>query len=274
MKKNENETRTENRIEQCFKKKYLFLIIVISLLFFFFKNKSYLLFMLSLILLMLYLLYISIPFLKATEDYEKKYKTNSDEIKISKEGSTIVISKEKSEKALIFYQGGFIENKAYIPFLYKCAKEGIIIFLVKMPLNFSFLNIHSAIKIVRRHKEIKHWFIGGHSLGGVAVVMHVFAYPSIYEGIILLGSYPSKDISNIKTRLLSISASNDGIIKKERARENRKYLPKETEEVIIKGGNHSQFGNYGFQKKDGKANISREEQQSIVVKSIISFIIN
>ena len=34
----------------------------------------------------------------------------------------------------------------------------------------------------------------------------------------------------------------------------------------MEGGNHSQFGNYGEQKGDGKATISAEEQQRQTVK--------
>ena len=42
--------------------------------------------------------------------------------------------------------------------------------------------------------------------------------------------------------------------------------------VIIDGGNHAQFGNYGEQKGDPPATISREDQQNIAVKEILDFI--
>jgi hypothetical protein len=38
--------------------------------------------------------------------------------------------------------------------------------------------------------------------------------------------------------------------------------------VRIEGGNHSQFGWYGFQPGDRWASISREEQQAVVVREL------
>ena len=42
--------------------------------------------------------------------------------------------------------------------------------------------------------------------------------------------------------------------------------------VVIKGGNHANFGNYGHQKGDAKATISRKKQQNQTVKAINNFI--
>ena len=54
---------------------------------------------------------------------------------------------------------------------------------------------------------------------------------------------------------------------------NRCYFRAHHENKIeISGGNHAYFGNYGEQKGDGKATITREEQQKIAVKEIMEFI--
>lgn len=42
--------------------------------------------------------------------------------------------------------------------------------------------------------------------------------------------------------------------------------------VVIEGGNHAQFGNYGEQKGDTPADISPQEQQSQTVDAIDEFI--
>ena len=42
--------------------------------------------------------------------------------------------------------------------------------------------------------------------------------------------------------------------------------------VVIEGGNHAQFGNYGKQKGDADATISREEQQNIAVEAVGKFL--
>ena len=44
--------------------------------------------------------------------------------------------------------------------------------------------------------------------------------------------------------------------------------------VIIEGGNHAQYGNYGEQSGDPKATISDVEQQKITVEAIVEFINN
>jgi len=42
--------------------------------------------------------------------------------------------------------------------------------------------------------------------------------------------------------------------------------------VVIKGGNHAQFGWYGPQPGDGVATISREEQQAQIVEATVAFL--
>jgi hypothetical protein len=42
-------------------------------------------------------------------------------------------------------------------------------------------------------------------------------------------------------------------------------LPDGTEFVVIEGGNHSQFGNYGLQPGDNPATITWQEQQAQAV---------
>jgi len=42
--------------------------------------------------------------------------------------------------------------------------------------------------------------------------------------------------------------------------------------VIIEGGNHSQFGDYGHQKNDGIATIERRKQIEITTNEICSLV--
>lgn len=272
-----NPSKNSQNFSECINKennfqKFIFLILSFPFLIWLIYMEKYFLFFVFLFITIINFVYQCIPKYKASEDYEKIYSNKSEGVKIFKEGSTIVLSPIKSEIGLIFYQGAFVENKAYIPMLYECAKEGIRVYIVKMPLNIGTLNMHCGIKIVNTHKEIKHWYLGGHSLGGVISCFHIMKYRNIYEGVILLGSYFTKDISSFKERFLLISASNDGVMSKEKFIKNRHFLPSNTKEIKIEGGNHSQFGNYGFQKGDNKATITREEQQNIIIKSILEFI--
>ena len=49
-------------------------------------------------------------------------------------------------------------------------------------------------------------------------------------------------------------------------------MPADYAEVCIEGGNHAQFGNYGEQKDDHAADISREEQQAQTLDAILDMI--
>ncbi len=48
-------------------------------------------------------------------------------------------------------------------------------------------------------------------------------------------------------------------------------FPKDFTEVVIEGGNHAQYGNYGEQSGDGKAATSSEEQQKQAADAVIKF---
>ena len=51
--------------------------------------------------------------------------------------------------------------------------------------------------------------------------------------------------------------------------ECKSNLPPDTVEYVIKGGNHSQFGSYGLQEGDNKADISAENQREQAVDAVI-----
>jgi hypothetical protein len=49
-------------------------------------------------------------------------------------------------------------------------------------------------------------------------------------------------------------------------------LPPDATIVVIEGGNHAQFGYYGIQTGDGKATISREDQQAQIVSATLDWL--
>ena len=50
------------------------------------------------------------------------------------------------------------------------------------------------------------------------------------------------------------------------------YLPEQTQNEVITGGNHAGFGSYGAQKKDGQARITNQEQQKIIGQLIVQWL--
>jgi hypothetical protein len=53
---------------------------------------------------------------------------------------------------------------------------------------------------------------------------------------------------------------------------SRALLPADTTWVVIEGGNHAQFGDYGSQPGDNPATISAADQQTQVVMATVVFL--
>ena len=68
--------------------------------------------------------------------------------------------------------------------------------------------------------------------------------------------------------LLSIYGDRDGVLSRESYEKNRAFWPENAEELVIPGGNHAQFGDYGPQRGDGEAVISQDEQQTQTAQAI------
>lgn len=89
------------------------------------------------------------------------------------------------------------------------------------------------------------------------------------NGLVLLAAYPTKSLKSDSFSVLSLYGSEDGVLNMEKMEEGKAYMPVDYAEVCIEGGNHAQFGNYGEQKGDHAADISREEQQAQTVEAIL-----
>lgn len=63
--------------------------------------------------------------------------------------------------------------------------------------------------------------------------------------------------------VVSLVGSEDGVINRDKLAKYADNLPKDTTvDIQFAGGNHAYYGNYGEQDGDGKAGISREEEQA------------
>ena len=97
------------------------------------------------------------------------------------------------------------------------------------------------------------------------------AHDEDFDGLILLAAYSTKDLTGTTLRVLSVYGSEDGVLNRESYEKNRAKLPADTTEVILDGGCHAQFGNYGPQDGDGVPTISGEEQVRQTVEAIAAF---
>ena len=176
------------------------------------------------------------------------------------------------EKAMIFYPGGKVEEAAYAPLLRQLAAEGMDACLVRMPLHLALLGIQKADTVMAEHRY-EHWYIGGHSLGGVSAAFYAANNTEKLDGVILLAAYPVKQLNN-RLKTVMIYGSEDKVLNMVKFAEHRVLASTDAVVTCIAGGNHSQFGSYGIQKGDGIAQITPEEQIRKTVESIRKEIID
>lgn len=185
---------------------------------------------------------------------------------VSNKNEVIEINNKKNVKiGIIFYPGAKVEYTSYLPILNKLSNQtDAKVFLIKMPFNLAVLNPNAANNIIEDNKDIKKWYIAGHSMGGAMASKYASNHKEKIEGLILLGAYIYGDYSEEKT--LTIYGEYNSSVKKK--------IDYSKNIVEIKGGNHAQFGNYGKQKGDEEARIKSDEQQNIAIDNIVKFINN
>lgn len=188
------------------------------------------------------------------------------------DNGNVVFEPQDATAGFIFYPGGKVEHNAYQPLMAALAREGVLCVLVKMPFNLAVFDINAADGIREQYPEIEDWYIGGHSLGGSMAASYLADNTHEYEGLILLGSYSTADLSDTELDVLSIYGSEDKVLNREKYDINKTNLPDNFTEVVIDGGCHAHFGSYGAQDGDGVPTISSSEQIRLTVENIINMI--
>ena len=163
-----------------------------------------------------------------------------------------------------------VKGEAYASSL--LAREGVTCVLVKPPLDFALLDIDAADGVREQFPEIGTWLLGGHSLGGVAACEYLAQHGSDFDGVVLLASYPNSDLTDYAGFSLQLVGSEDGVVNRDSYDGARPNLPDDAHELVIEGGNHAQFGNYGEQSGDGTASISGTQQQEQTVEAVLDLL--
>ena len=183
----------------------------------------------------------------------------------------LVFIPENVNYGLIFYPGGKVDERAYIPLMREISSHGVLCVLVKMPFRLAVFDINAADGIRENFPEVSNWYIGGHSLGGSMAASYLQKNHESFEGIFLLGSYSTASLGGKGLSALSVYGSLDGVLNKEKYEKNLSNMPENFRELVIEGGNHAYFGAYGEQKGDGAATLTREEQIRITAEAFIRF---
>ena len=178
---------------------------------------------------------------------------------------------KKTSTALIFYPGGRVDYRSYAAPLHKIAAEGYLVILLPMRLNLAILDVNAADRALSAFPTIRHWVVGGHSLGGVVAAQYASKHNEL-DGLVLWASYPADDsLKNSRIKVVSIYGTQD-ISGVKAFDDSHALLPMDTQFVVIQGGNHSQFGDYGLQPGDNEATITRADQQKQVVDATAQFL--
>jgi len=189
-------------------------------------------------------------------------------------------TQETGSVGLIFLPGGGIDPDAYAPLLRSVADSGHAAVIVKVPWRSAPTDGTQAT-LWRRIAGVlasggagKTWVLGGHSRGAVFALDYATDHPRQLAGLVLIGTTHPRDIDLYKSKLpiLKIVATHDCVASLERVMANARLLPPSTQWVRIEGGNHRQFGYYGYQLGDCGATISRESQQTQTATALTRFL--
>ena len=177
------------------------------------------------------------------------------------------------KSTVFFYPGALVDPFAYSPLCRKLSDNGYKTIIIRMPWRMASKG-YDLIKERNLITDDNSYTLIGHSQGGKMAGQFVYENPKSIKNLILLGTTHPRDInlSNLEVNVLKIYGSNDGVASPEKIENNKSKLPPNAEFYELKGGNHSQFGYYGHQMGDNKANITREQQLDAVVGKILEFI--
>lgn len=196
------------------------------------------------------------------------YLNGTDDVNVTKISKGLFLDGYGNNTTIIFYPGAKVEYTSYLPLFTNLASRGIDCYLVEMPFNLAFFGTNSADEIIK-NSSYEHYFMAGHSLGGAMAGSYVNSTQNNISGLIYLSSHLPKEIH---VPVLSIRGTNDGVINLTSYNQAKPLMKNNFTEIIINGGNHAQFGYYGFQSGDNQANITPESQQNQTADAIIRFI--
>lgn len=202
---------------------------------------------------------------------------HSSNVSVSYDDNKILVLKpidvDQTQVGIIFYQGGKVDEKAYIELFAPLVEKGITIYIPAMPFELAVLNFNKAEKVLSNYSHDE-WYVGGHSLGGSMIASFTSKHTKDISGLFLLAAYSTTDLSAYEGKVVSVYGDQDKVLNMKSFDKNMPNLPESTTVEVIEGANHAQFGSYGFQKGDGQASITKDEQQEIVRELLLKMIEN
>lgn len=183
----------------------------------------------------------------------------------SAENNKYISYENNSDIGFIFYPGAKVESGAYS----YLSEVNANVYIVKFPFEMAIFDYNIADQVIEDNPQIKTWYIGGHSLGGVFANRYAIKAQNLITGIVFLGSYPAEgDQSDIPG--LALFGDQDLIVGNYKQKES--LLTSNQQVKVLPNANHSGFGNYGQQKGDSKLSAAQiDTEQQAIIKNIDEF---
>lgn len=140
----------------------------------------------------------------ATSDEAVKALASDNGISVEVLQDRVIFSPSLPEAGFIFYPGGKVEFTAYAPLMEALAERNILCVLLQMPGNLAVLDMDAANGISEQFPELDQWYIGGHSLGGSMAASYVSKSTEEFEGLALLASYSTANLSDTELQVISL----------------------------------------------------------------------
>lgn len=190
----------------------------------------------------------------------------NDAVAVSSTGGILRFDGPGERTALLFMPGAKVEAKAYAPLMLAIAQGGVDCFVVSPPANIAFLG-EGQLGDCLAANHYEHWVLGGHSLGGVVASSYASGHPEQVDGLVLLASYASQSIDE-RIKVCSVYGSEDGVLDLDKAADLN-VSSKGRTVLVLEGGNHADYGNYGPQKGDHPGTLGAQRQQAQTAQAIL-----
>jgi len=175
--------------------------------------------------------------------------------------------------AVVFYPGARVEPDAYLATFAPIVEHaGVTVYVPDLPLNVGLLGVGTAGEIQQSAPAVDRWYVGGHSLGGVAACRYASNSPERVDGLVLFASYCDQNVSEQELAVLSVTGTRDTVLDRAAYDDARGRLPADAVYREIDGANHSQFGSYSGQRGDEPAAISYEEAHDRIATAVVEWL--
>ena len=181
---------------------------------------------------------------------------------------------------LVFFPGALVDPVAYAPLARAAAAGGFPAYIVELPRRGTLGGADAPAVDERLGRVLAmlatphRWIVAGHSRGAVVAARVASEQRRGLAGLVLIGTTHPRDVdlSALPQPVTKLAGTRDGLARASAVEANRAKLPPSTRWVWIDGGNHSQFGWYGFQPGDRRATVSASEQRTSMTRAVLAML--